>query len=326
MPVSWTSYDSFSWPTAKQSPMDAGERQAVGVLAANALGLSDEDRDRAWGEAGPPGRYAATVIRLRPGIPHKYQASTASLRANDVAVKIFKCNDDAQRAVRRLIPFHLSELARLPGIPNAHVQRSLDAGTLVDPSGAERGYVVQEWAPGLTLEQWAHAGAARKLARPQLRAIISQLFLDIIVPLWHSGTIWWDIRDANFVFCDQRGFLTMIDADSLAAYAKEILDVPTTWDAREKGRKTALARLRQMTNRLILAHGSAAKGGTEIEVRTAWSTILEPALQSLGRQLGQDEVCRSHVQGFIKHLEQTGLLGVDEGAPHHDTFNGDRYP
>jgi hypothetical protein len=230
---------------------------------------------------------------------------------DDVGIKIFKCTSDARREVRKLIPFHLFDLTRLPGIPNQHALCSLHAGILTDTAGAERGFIVQEWATGATLDEWAAAGKAGMLTGTQLPTLVCQLFLGIIIPLWHKGTIWWDIRDANFVFCDRRNWLTMIDADSLAAYSGEILDAPTKWDAREKGRRTALARLRQMMVRLVVAYSGTAKGNSETEVRAAWTELLEPALQCLGRKPGQDEICRSGVDGFIRRLEKSGLLGAE---------------
>jgi hypothetical protein len=311
MPLDWTSYDAFAWGAAKQAPIDAEERRAIEQFAADVAGLANSDCSRLWGAASPPGRYAATVIHLLPGIPHKYQEAAASQGIDEVAVKIFKCTNDAQREARKLIPFHLSELARLPGIPNPHVQRSLRAGNMVDIAGAQRSYIVQQWAPGASLERRAIGLVPRDRFSPQLWALLHQLFLAIIIPLWHEGTIWWDIRDANFVFCDRRSFLMMIDADSLAAYSREILYSPTRWEAREKGRRTALARLRQMTMRLIVAQGQGIKANIEAEVRTMWNAILEPNFQLLGRRPEQDGICRSSFASFIERLEERGLLGAN---------------
>jgi hypothetical protein len=73
VPVAWDEYDRFDWANARQSPMTAAERANVAELAADALDLAPTDRERPWGRASPPGRFAASVIHLLPGIPHRYQ-------------------------------------------------------------------------------------------------------------------------------------------------------------------------------------------------------------------------------------------------------------
>ena len=76
--------------------------------------------------------------------------------------------------------------------------------------------------------------------RPALHpAAPGAAFAGAIIPLWSEGTIWWDIRDANFCWDQAARRLTLIDTDSLAAYADEIQQRPAVWQRREKGPRGA---------------------------------------------------------------------------------------
>jgi hypothetical protein len=169
--------------------------------------------------------------------------------------------------------------------------------------------VVQEWVRGSSLEdclryRWPTAHPEGGL----IRSLIEQLFAGIVIPLWHAGTIWWDIRDANFCYCRERGLLRMIDIDSLGAYSREILNRSGRWDAREKGRLTALARLRRMCVRLLCAQQMGSISRIEKTLQHAWSSILEPELRQLGRKADSDQVARAALERFIAVLEQVGLF------------------
>src|SRR5262249_34424605 len=142
------------------------------------------------------------------------------------------------------------------------------------------------------------------------RDLIEQLFGGIIIPLWSAGTVWWDVRDANYCVTPV-GRLQLIDVDSLAAYADEILDTPDDWERRTKGKDTALARLRQMTIRLVLAQGSKGKSKIEKAVRDAWQSDLEPALRALGQSPNSGEVGSAALARFIERLRSNGLLTPD---------------
>ena len=149
MPIDWRSYDHFDWFHAKQHPMDGLARLGVENLVADLLDLEATSRQATWGAASPPGRFAATVIRVDPVLSCRYadQAQRACIR--EIGIKVYKTTTDAQREARRASAFHRGEL-RPRGLPNPHVQRSLDAG--VFPHSADRPFVVLEWVPGETLE------------------------------------------------------------------------------------------------------------------------------------------------------------------------------
>ncbi len=90
MAIDWQSYDNFGWASARQDPMKEAERATVADLVADLLGLREEDCRQVWGFASSPGRYAATVIRVRAGIRHHYQERAAASQIGEVGVKVFK--------------------------------------------------------------------------------------------------------------------------------------------------------------------------------------------------------------------------------------------
>lgn len=312
MPVDWHAYDRFDWSHSRQAPMGERERATLADMVAELLALPPDDRLRVWGAASPPGRYAATVVQVGRGIPHRYQECAATRGLDAIGVKIFKTTEEARRQGQRLLSFHRGTVRCLPGLPNTHVQASLTAGTIRDREGAERHFVIQEWVAGDTLDHWLRHWIVHPIDGGQVRSLLRQLFGKIIIPLWGVGTIWWDVRAANFCYAEHHDQLTLIDIDSLAAYASEILATPDVWERREKGRATALARLRQLAIRLVLAqpHGTRPKTTIEASVREIWQRELEPALRSLGR--GPEHVVDSlaGLDAFLDRLAARELLGA----------------
>jgi hypothetical protein len=224
-------------------------------------------------------------------------------------VKVFKSSADARREAQRVVPFHRDRLCRLPGLPNERVQRSLDAGFHPDRQSEQRAFIIQEWREGDTLEEWLRRRWSTQPAEGmEIRSIIQQLLGEIIIPLWGVGTIWWDVRDANYCYAAATGRLCLIDVDSLAAYADEILNTPQVWIRRDKGRVTALARLRQMVIRLVQAQGLSARQKVEASVSRVWHTELEPVLSHLGRCGDESSEAAVAVQRFLDQLQSQGLL------------------
>jgi hypothetical protein len=249
------------------------------------------------------------VVHLSPGLRHRYQEQAASSQVGDIGVKVFKTTADATREARHVVPFHGASLHRLPGLPNERVQRSLDAGFRRDRQSQERAFIVQQWVEGDTLEDLLRR---RWPGRPAdgacVRSILQQLLGGIIIPLWGQGTVWWDVRDANYCYSAATDRLALIDVDSLGAYAEEILHTPHVWAKRDKGRATALARLRQMAVRLVLAQGLRGRQKVEASLSEVWQAELEPALSGLGKGAGRTHEAEVALQRFFDHLESRGLL------------------
>lgn len=301
MTIDWRSYDAFDWQQAKQSPLDAVQRANVEHFVADVLELSAADRAGSWGAASPPGRFAASVIRVHPSVRHRFVSETESARIATIAVKVFKTNRDATREARRLIEFHNHERDQLPGLPHDHLQRVHCAGSQIDAAGESRAYVVQEWIAGTPLDELLRDPRQTQITAAQAKSIIHQLLAVITAPLWSLGTIWWDFRDANYCYDRSNDKLTMIDVDSLAAYADEILRHPVDWTRRDKGRQTALARLRQMTLRIVLATGCPNRKHTETLLHTLWQAEISPTFSRLGHD-GTAAEAGARVQHFVERL------------------------
>jgi hypothetical protein len=299
MPLDWSAYDGFDWANARQFPLAEQGWRDVEEFVAGLLHLPEDTRHTIWGSASPPGRYAATVVRIAPEAAHAFAERAAARGIAQIGVKVFKTTPDAWREGRSLVEFHNHRLPRLPGLPHPRVQRSLEAG-IHRQGGQERLYVVQEWIAGASLEDLLRRVWPREpLSGSQARALIEELLGGIVLPLWSVGTVWWDVRDANFCYDRECEHLVMIDVDSLAAFADEILDTPTLWTRRSKGRSTALARLRQMTIRLTLAQGLRPRSRVEQTVTRAWNEVLEPALLRLGQGSDEERAARLALASFV---------------------------
>jgi hypothetical protein len=243
-------------------------------------------------------------VRLRPGLAHRYRDEAAERGVGAVGVKVFKTTPDARREAELLVPFHRDDLHRLPGLPSGHVQRSVTAGVW-----RGQAFVIQEWVAGDSLEDLIRRRwPTEPLAGARARSLVSQLLGRIVVPLWSAGTVWWDVRDANYCYDEPRDHLTLIDVDSLAAYADEILRNPGVWQRRDKGRETALARLRQMTLRLLLAQGLRPRRRVEAGLSEALANELTPTLARLGHQLEASSQAESALERFLDRLGQAELL------------------
>jgi hypothetical protein len=266
--------------------------------------LSSEERKRVFGKATPPGRYAATVIHLLPEISHCYQDKAEENRIWEIAVKVFKTTKDACSQAKRIVPFHSDYVHQIPGLPNDYVQKSLMAGIRRDQQKEERAFVIQEWVEGESLEYLLRTRwQTEPIDGEQVKSILSQLFGQIIIPLWSEGIVWWDIRDGNYCYDCHTGRLKLIDLDSLAAYIDEIRLTPKIWTKRDKGRMTALARLHTMTLRLLLAQGIRPKERFKRVCAEAWTKEVEPVLSQLGKKTGQNEAVVSSLQRFFQILD-----------------------
>ena len=313
MSLAWHEYDSFDWAHAQQSPMASEQRLEIEMMAAGILQLSQEDRTKVWGVASPPGRFAATVLHIASGVSHSYQAQAMMCGIADIGVKIFKTTTDARREAQRVLPFHRTLVHRLPGLPTDHVQKTLGGGRQRDGQGAERDFVVQEWVRGETLEVLVRrTWPGEPIDGADVQSILAQLFAGIIIPLWSEGTVWWDVRDANYCWDAYSQRLILIDIDALSAYIDEILQTPTVWTRRDKGRVTALTRLRGLVLRLLLAQGFKTKKQVETMLGEAWQAELEPALNALGRDPARKSerkaAALAALQQFCEQLDRAALL------------------
>src|SRR2546423_11270670 len=104
VPVNWREYDDFDWAGARQAPMTEAQRDVVAELAADVLELPANGRAGDWGHASPPGRFAATVIRVAAGVGHCHQEKATAAGVEEVGVKGFKATADARRQAHKVGP------------------------------------------------------------------------------------------------------------------------------------------------------------------------------------------------------------------------------
>ena len=280
MNINWKKYEEFDWNSSSQEPMNEKERVEITEIVKDLVNVEGNDA----GEATPPGRFAATVIH-----PYKY----------NVGIKIYKNNDDGRRQANRALGVYRQNIENLPGLPSANVQKIYKAGRYNE----NRNFILQEWISGDSLE-YLHIKNA--IEPSQVRTIIEQLFLKIIIPLWTKGTVWWDTRDGNYCYDSKTKKLTLIDIDSLTTYYEEITETPGTWERREKGRGFALPRLRQMVWRLLQVQGIEKK--LEKRYRKIWDEDFLPVLTLLGRDIKDEKFAAYQFRFFMKKLENEKLF------------------
>jgi hypothetical protein len=301
MGIDWKEYDAFDWQASKQSPMEIDERAVVEELASRVLNISDADAVKVWGTASPPGRFASTVFRIEDDVTHAFASQAASRGIRSIGLKIYKANSDAQREFEKVRPFHNDEMHRLPGLPNERIQQSLRAFWEVDSRGDDRGIVIQQWVNGLTLDLLLQEQPQNgRLALDVVQGLLDQMFGEIVIPLWSAGLVWWDIRDANWCYDRVGGTLSLIDVDSLSAYADEILNRPMEWERRDKGRDTALSRLRQTVMRVFAAQVTRRRNKFEATLKSLWQSMLEPPLRALGHESYALHEAREALGRFIE--------------------------
>ena len=240
MPLNWINYDEYFNQPRDQKPIDDHARQEVERLAAGILKLNDDAQRSLWGHCSPPGVNAQTVVQVESAIPHRF---TDISRNKAIGIKIFKKGKGS-----KLIQDHTHSRNKLPGLPNSLVQNVYEAG---EHEGIY--YLIQEWIEGESLETYLR----RKNSLPPdvAQHLLSDLLDGIIIPLWSAGTIWWDIRAGNFCVTEQDGKLrlVLIDTDSLLAYADEILRTPNVFTRRDKGKTTALKRIKTIVKNVVLS-------------------------------------------------------------------------
>jgi hypothetical protein len=125
--------------------------------------------------------------------------------------------------------------------------------------------------------------------------LLNDLFEGIIIPLWSTGTIWWDIRAGNFCVTESDGKqrLVLIDTDSLLAYAEEIIETPHVFTKRNHGKVTALKRIKTIVTDLVMSaipedklRGSKTK--LELQIKSIVKETLAPFEKSGPLQNGAE--------------------------------------
>lgn len=251
MALDWTSYDRyFVERTRQQAPMDAAQRTGFEEQIRRILNPEGVEPGRPWGFCSAPGVFSYTVVHVPKTVRHRYSAVAPEV---DVGLKIVKGGPGP--SPESIIHFQKNLRPQVPGLPHPLVQEVYDAGVM---DGWH--FVVQEWIHGPTLDTRLDAGPP--LTREEARGFITDYFVETLLPLWSAGCIFWDHRPANLVITQREGRtrLVMIDTDTLAACAKEMVETPLDFTHRDRVKVSrGLARVKTMIQAI---HESALSGLT----------------------------------------------------------------
>ena len=246
MPLNWNNYDEYFTHPRDQQQIDDSTKLDIERIAAAILQLDTETLSLPWGACSAPGVYAQTVIRVDSDIPHRF---TGICEKKAIGLKIFK--KGKEKHSRKLVNDHKHLRSRMPGMPNDFVQDVYDAD---EHNGTF--FLVQAWIAGDSLDSFL---IKQKPIAPEVaKQLLSDLFEEILIPLWSVGLIWWDIRGGNLCVTERDGKqrLVIIDTDSLLAYAEEIIETPLVFTKRNHGKVTAMKRIKTIVTDLALARFS----------------------------------------------------------------------
>jgi len=246
MPLNWKNYDEYFNDLRDQQQIDDSTKLDIERIAAAILQLDTETLSLPWGACSAPGVSAQTVIRIDSTIQHRF---TGVSQNKTIGLKIFK--KGKEKHSRKLVNDHKHLRARMPGMPNSFVQ---DVYAADEHNGTF--FLVQEWIEGDSLDSFL---INQKPIAPEVaKQLLSDLFEEILIPLWSVGLIWWDIRGGNFCVTERDGKqrLVIIDTDSLLAYAEEIIETPLVFTKRNHGKVTAMKRIKTIVTDLALARFS----------------------------------------------------------------------
>ena len=298
-------YDNYDWKSGRQRPINDRRRKAIEDMAVKVLELNPGDLQPSWGIAHPPGCFAQTVIEVTGMLRNRYAEH------GKIGFKIF----NYQRGMNewgRLKKFYAEYKDRLPGLKeNQQVQKVFTWGTYENQFGVRRAYLVQEWIEGATLDELIKQGLKRK----DILKILEDLFLKLLIPLWGQGLKWWDARGSNYVYNPKRG-LVMIDPDSLADFAEEIVTTPGEYKKRnECNPDQAIARYTTLITNLALACSDGKPDqNLKKNVRSLFSDHLDAHFRNAKYPLPADwsEKATAAYAEFQKEYQK--LLVVSGGA------------
>jgi hypothetical protein len=283
MLLNWKNYDEYFNDPRDQQQIDDSTKLDIERIAAAILQLDTETLSLPWGACSAPGVFAQTVVRVDSTIQHRF---TGVSQNKTIGLKIFK--KGKEKHSRKLVNDHKHSRNKLPGLPNELVQ---DVYAADEHNGTF--FLVQDWVKGESLENFLKSETP--ISMETALRLLNDLFEGIIIPLWSTGTIWWDIRAGNFCVTERDGKqrLVLIDTDSLLAYADEIIETPLVFTRRDKGKIAAMKRIKTIVTDLALAQFSESylkgkRSSLEKKIRTiAGSSLI--AFDSPGCLIGGGE-------------------------------------
>jgi hypothetical protein len=225
MSIDWRFYNEQRQKRGLQA-LDEATARVLEDFAADNLQLGRDARASEWGRAEGYGLYSAAVIRTNLGIQHPFRDVCES-----VAIKIF------HSAADKVIQFQREVFPRIWQLP---LQKTLHGGIATNQTGKRRGYLVLEFVEGMPLDQLV---AGPTLPAQVLENLLREFLQGCLIPLWASSYRFWDFRPANLVVKTPGTQMVMIDTDTLAAAAEEILNRGDDWTQRNQWERLAFQRL-----------------------------------------------------------------------------------
>lgn len=108
-----------------------------------------------------------------------------------------------------------NEIRKYIYINNKHIQNVYKCSKI----GNTR-YAIQEWIEGDTLTEMYLSDKFNPL---NVKTILDQMYLKLIIPLWKEGLIWKGISATNICYDSKKEMLICIDTDNMYKTAAEIL-------------------------------------------------------------------------------------------------------
>lgn len=227
-----------------------------------------------------------------PGLKHGFGGHP------QVLVKLYRGDGSTpgNKAYRTYHGLHFRNLTALTG--NPRIQQSLASG-IDRGSGAPHPYAILEYVPGTELAKVIEAG---RLTVPKAIRILSDILLEVWIPLWSAGLRFKDCHAGNFIVGDKGGIF-MIDTEQLRKDVAEFLHDPACWTQRDRHEALGLQRLPGLVKGLIhSARPDCREGTIEREVRRMLADIRLPELlRRLGRT-GTDSEVRDAAKELAEQL------------------------
>mgnify|MGYP000309568582 CR=1 FL=1 len=239
---------------------------ASGVLGQGGLGEVD------WRVLGA-GMRTRAVLTPAEHVTHRFGTGSS------VVVKLYKGRGNPKAGAAFRV-FHGETFGRLPGSVRAlPLQRSIEAGM----HAGMVPYAVLGFVRGRLLREILEGDGP--LALDEARQLLTDLLLEIWVPLWAHGLRFKDCHPGNFVVRPD-GRLTMIDVEQMRKGAVELLETPERWDARDKHEASGLRRLPGLLERFAGAVGlcQTVAARRRFVRRCLEGSGLVARLKGLGRQ------------------------------------------
>ncbi len=168
---------------------------------------------------------------------HKY-----SDRYKRVSCKFYKGDGSTKGFVEGYMPFHKDAYQKQKALnDNPYVLQSLDAGVAQDKAGKTYPYAVFEYVEGVMLRDFVN-DKSTLISKEEARAILSDMFLNVWIPVWAAGIRFQDGQTGNWVVGDDKKTY-MIDTEQMRKDVFELENTPDIWTQRDKHEKLGLKKI-----------------------------------------------------------------------------------